>query len=164
VLPPRQQVTLARGTKDKEHAMSEKLNTAITVIGIDIGKNSFHVVGLDKRGAIALRQKWSRGHPAHVESDGRKLYIEGLFLSNKPNKNNRLYEQKTLDSVVGKIKSKIANGNMFGELGHGNTFSARYCALFAKTLGTELTGMCCGVPLAWRLGEWSSHASRSHLV
>jgi transposase len=60
VLPPRQQVALARGTKDKEHAMSEKLNTAITVIGIDIGKNSFHVVGLDKRGAIALRQKWSR--------------------------------------------------------------------------------------------------------
>jgi transposase len=41
--------------------MSEELNIAITVIGIDIGKNSFHVVGLDKRGAIALRQKWSRG-------------------------------------------------------------------------------------------------------
>ena len=33
----------------------------IAVIGIDIGKNSFHVVGLDKRGAIVLRQKWSRG-------------------------------------------------------------------------------------------------------
>jgi transposase len=32
-----------------------------TVVGIDIGKNSFHVVGLDKHGAIALRQKWSRG-------------------------------------------------------------------------------------------------------
>jgi transposase len=29
--------------------MSEKLNTAIAVIGIDIGKNSFHVVGLDQR-------------------------------------------------------------------------------------------------------------------
>jgi hypothetical protein len=28
---------------------------------IDIGKNSFHVVGLDQRGAIVLRQKWSRG-------------------------------------------------------------------------------------------------------
>jgi transposase len=41
--------------------MSQKLNTAIAVAGIDIGKNSFHVVGLDKRGAIALRQKWSRG-------------------------------------------------------------------------------------------------------
>ena len=41
--------------------MSEKLNSAIAVIGIDIGKNSFHVVGLDERGAIVLRQKWSRG-------------------------------------------------------------------------------------------------------
>jgi transposase len=41
--------------------MSEKLSSAITVIGIDIGKNSFHVVGMDRRGAIALRQKWSRG-------------------------------------------------------------------------------------------------------
>ena len=34
---------------------------AVAVIGIDIGKNSFHVVGLDSRGAIVLRQKWSRG-------------------------------------------------------------------------------------------------------
>ena len=41
--------------------MSEKLNSVIAVIGIDIGKNSFHVVGLDGRGAIVLRQKWSRG-------------------------------------------------------------------------------------------------------
>jgi len=31
------------------------------VVGIDIGKNSFHVVGLDRRGAIVLRQRWSRG-------------------------------------------------------------------------------------------------------
>jgi transposase len=36
-------------------------NCAIAVIGIDIGKNSFHVVGHDLRGAIVLRQKWSRG-------------------------------------------------------------------------------------------------------
>src|ERR1700752_5406644 len=41
--------------------MSQKLNSAIAMIGIDIGKNSFHVVGPDKRGAIVLRQKWSRG-------------------------------------------------------------------------------------------------------
>ena len=34
---------------------------SIALIGIDIGKNSFHVVGLDSRGAIVLRQKWSRG-------------------------------------------------------------------------------------------------------
>jgi transposase len=61
VLLPHQQAKLARGTKDKEHTMSQILDTAIAVIGIDIGKNSFHVVGLDARGAIALRQKWSRG-------------------------------------------------------------------------------------------------------
>ena len=38
--------------------MSQILNATI---GIDIGKNSFDVVGLDQRGAIVLRQKWSRG-------------------------------------------------------------------------------------------------------
>jgi transposase len=52
---------LAGGTNDKEHAMSATARTAIAVIGIDIGKNSFHIVGLDDRGAIVLRQKWSRG-------------------------------------------------------------------------------------------------------
>jgi len=41
--------------------MSHQPNSAIAVVGIDIGKNSFHVVGQDKRGEIALRQKWSRG-------------------------------------------------------------------------------------------------------
>ena len=41
--------------------MSQTPSTAIAVIGIDIGKNSFHVVGHDTRGTIVLRQKWSRG-------------------------------------------------------------------------------------------------------
>ena len=41
--------------------MSQTLNATIAVVGIDIGKNSFHVVGLDQRGAIVLRRKWSRG-------------------------------------------------------------------------------------------------------
>ena len=41
--------------------MSQGLNCAVAVIGIDIGKNTFHVVGLDDHGAIVLRQKWSRG-------------------------------------------------------------------------------------------------------
>ena len=41
--------------------MSHNLNDAVAAVGIDIGKNSFHVVGLDSRGAIVLRQKWSRG-------------------------------------------------------------------------------------------------------
>jgi transposase len=41
--------------------MSNISNATIATMGIDIGKNSFHVVGLDQRGAIVLRQKWSRG-------------------------------------------------------------------------------------------------------
>jgi transposase len=41
--------------------MSQKSSCAIAVVGIDIGKNSFHVVGHDQLGAIVLRQKWSRG-------------------------------------------------------------------------------------------------------
>src|SRR5258708_17005235 len=41
--------------------MSNKSIATIATMGIDIGKNSFHVVGLDQPGAIVLRQKWSRG-------------------------------------------------------------------------------------------------------
>ena len=65
--------------------MSHKLNAAIVVIGIDIGKNSFHVVGLDRRGAIVLRQKWSRGQLAVGASQlglarGRKWHQLRLLL------------------------------------------------------------------------------------
>jgi hypothetical protein len=44
--------------------MSRKFDSAIAVIGIDIGKNSFHVVGHDERGAIVLRQE-----PRHLFCD-----------------------------------------------------------------------------------------------
>ena len=40
--------------------MSNKSTSIVATMGIDIGKNSFHVVGLDEHGAIVLRQKWSR--------------------------------------------------------------------------------------------------------
>jgi hypothetical protein len=40
--------------------MSNKSNPTVATMGIDIGKNSFHVVGLDQCGAIVLRQRWSR--------------------------------------------------------------------------------------------------------
>jgi transposase len=42
--------------------MSRKsTQTAVTTIGVDIGKNTFHLIGLDKRGAIMLQLKVSRG-------------------------------------------------------------------------------------------------------
>jgi len=37
---------LAGGANDKEHAMSQNLSSVVAVIGIDIGKHLFHVVGL----------------------------------------------------------------------------------------------------------------------
>ena len=40
---------------------SQKTPETITTIGIDLGKNTFHLVGLDKRGAIVLQLKVSRG-------------------------------------------------------------------------------------------------------
>ena len=62
---PRQQAKLARGAKDKEHAMSQ---TPKIVIGIDIGKISFHIVApmdtapscCGKSGCVV---RWKRGSP-----------------------------------------------------------------------------------------------------
>jgi transposase len=42
--------------------MSQNLNSAVCVIGIDIGKNSFHVVGLDDRGVSVLLRGPGGGH------------------------------------------------------------------------------------------------------
>jgi hypothetical protein len=39
----------------------QQINRDHCLDGIDIAKNSFHVVGLDRRGAVVLRQKWSCG-------------------------------------------------------------------------------------------------------
>lgn len=48
---------LPRGAAAGAQAIS---NTNIITIGIDLGKNTFHVVGLDATGAITLRKKRSR--------------------------------------------------------------------------------------------------------
>jgi transposase len=51
-----------REAKLKEHAMRTSQNTqeTISTIGIDVGKNTFHLIGLDIRGAIVLQQKVTR--------------------------------------------------------------------------------------------------------
>ena len=38
----------------------QKSSDTVATIGLDIGKNTFHLVGLDNRGAIAMRIKVSR--------------------------------------------------------------------------------------------------------
>ena len=42
------------------HSKTAKPSTQVAVIGIDIGKNVFHLIGLDKRGAIVLKAKLLR--------------------------------------------------------------------------------------------------------
>jgi transposase len=51
------------GCQQQEHPMARKTSSleAVATIGIDIGKNTFHLIGLDNKGAIVLRQKLSRG-------------------------------------------------------------------------------------------------------
>jgi transposase len=61
VLLPCQRLTLDWGCIIRSTPMPKTASAQIAVIGIDIGKNSFHVVGHNKQGAIVLRQKWSRG-------------------------------------------------------------------------------------------------------
>ena len=61
MLLPRQHRKLARGDQRQGARHVPEVESTIAVIGIDIGKNSFHIVGHDERGAIVLRQKWSRG-------------------------------------------------------------------------------------------------------
>ena len=38
----------------------QKSSDPVATIGIDIGKNTFHLIGLDKRGTIVMRIKVSR--------------------------------------------------------------------------------------------------------
>jgi hypothetical protein len=59
---------------------------AVTTIGIDMGKNTLHMVGLDSLGAIVLRERVSRGRIAsrlanltdwHRSGDGNTLRCSG---------------------------------------------------------------------------------------
>jgi transposase len=46
-------------------------------LGIGIGKNSFHLIGLDARGAIVLRQKLSHGQ-VEARLDPRRAGLIGM--------------------------------------------------------------------------------------
>src|SRR5262245_50323928 len=49
------------GNRSKEyHPMTRQSTATVATLGIDIGKNVFHLIGLNERGAIILRQKLSR--------------------------------------------------------------------------------------------------------
>src|ERR1700722_8899521 len=65
-----------RASKHEEHAaMLQKTNAvSVRTIGIDMGKNTLHLIGLDQQGTIVLREKLARGRI------GRRLANASPFL------------------------------------------------------------------------------------
>jgi hypothetical protein len=65
---------------------------AVTTIGMDMGKNTLHMIGLDKRGAIVLREKVSRGRASHpglrtchpVSLASKRVWRHTMLLVNLP--------------------------------------------------------------------------------
>jgi hypothetical protein len=56
---------------------SQKTLEAIATIGVDLGKNTFRLVGLDKRGAIVLQQKVSHVADAPRQTGPSKPSSQG---------------------------------------------------------------------------------------
>ena len=56
----------ARGLVSRRSTTMPRTTTlhAVTAIGIDMGKTTLHMIGLDARGAIVLRERVSRGRIA----------------------------------------------------------------------------------------------------
>jgi transposase len=77
--------------------------TAAHTIGIDTGKNTLHLIGLDDKGAIVLREKIARGRIAArlanvprcligIEAGMATHYVAGLC-SHKPQLRSRVEPQ-----------------------------------------------------------------------
>ena len=66
--------------------MSNKSNFPVSTMEIDIGKNALHVVGLDRRGAIVLRQTWSRGQVDARLANRRAAELERQLWGPEPDR------------------------------------------------------------------------------
>jgi hypothetical protein len=59
--------------------MATAINDIVTTIGLDLGKNVFHIVGMNARGAVVLRERLSRAkltrrqHDIMPDRHGRKI-------------------------------------------------------------------------------------------
>ena len=118
--------------------MSQTPNTAIAVIGIDIGKNSFHVVGHDARGAIVLRQKWSRG-----QVEARLANVPPCLIG--------------MEACVGAhhLSRKLAS------LGHdARLMPAKYVRPYSKGQKNDFNDAEAQPGERWRRGSWGLTAER----
>ena len=52
---------MARQEREHHHGFARPAFTAVTTIGIDTGKNTLNMIGLNSRGAVVLRETVSRG-------------------------------------------------------------------------------------------------------
>src|SRR5262250_33352 len=133
--------------------MSNKSAATVATMGIDIGKNSFHVIGLDERGAIVLRQKWSR---AQVETRlanippcliGMEACVGAHHLSRKLQAHGhdaRLMPAKYVRAYSKGQKNDYRDAEAIAEavqdsIGHIRTSSSVFCSLGRpRHLGFEL--------------------------
>jgi hypothetical protein len=77
--------------------MSQTPNTAIAVIGIDIGKNPFHVVGLDARGAtipVDPPRSFGRCGDDGVDLFGIERAMDHQGLGDRPYRRTMLGDQR----------------------------------------------------------------------
>ncbi len=62
--------------------------------------------------------------PTRIQHEGKKTYLEGIFLqSNVVNNNKRFYPREVLQHVVDSLQPKIRNGELYGELSHSDKAS-----------------------------------------
>src|ERR1700678_1368478 len=87
--------------------MSQNSNTSIAVVGINIGKNSFHVVGLDQRGAIVLRQKWSR---SQGEARAHRGGIRGATGRSRTNRESAGASAASIRAIRGRLGNDRREG------------------------------------------------------
>src|SRR5262249_28275942 len=62
-----------------------------------------------------------------ISHEGRKTYLEGVFLqSNVVNQNRRRYSRELLSNIVDGLQSRIKEGSFFGELNHSQEAGVNY--------------------------------------
>src|SRR3954453_19625380 len=96
--------------------MSQKLDASPAVIGIDIGKNSYHIIGQNQRGAIVLRQKWSRGQVETARQPAAVLDRHGGLRrrASPQSQAANAWPRRPLDA--GEIRARLFEGRMTSEM------------------------------------------------
>ena len=122
--------------------MSQTPNTAIAVIGIDIGKNSFHVVGHDARGAIVLRQAADPLWPSSSDSVRTSLRLgqdEGRQRTGKSSGAKIRSQPKLSQEQIARARDLQNDGVAWREIGALMGCHARPCRARCKSSNAAST-------------------------